>query len=297
MLAAAAIVLLLAGCGHAIGMSDANNAGVARGKPVSRIQAKGRIHLPSGRTYELTGDLALGPARPLFIVLGGLHLTSAQTQQATHITGASGLPSTPAPASATPFDDPVNDPDAQGYGSRHGITVAYGDGLGESWDAGECCGYAAAHHLDDLQYLADVVHDVSDRLPVDPRRVYLIGFSNGGMLAERAACDRPDLFAAAASVAGPLLTNCPYTTRILHVAGLADTTVHVNGGYSPRFHFTFPSINEVRDRVLHGHPDAVFDLVTIPHLGHEWPTAAANHFGTSNIATWLLRQSRPATAD
>src|SRR3546814_445517 len=40
--------------------------------------------------------------------------------------------------------------------------------------------------------------------PIDPKRVYLTGMSNGGFMVERLACARPDLIAGAAIVAATL---------------------------------------------------------------------------------------------
>jgi predicted peptidase len=53
----------------------------------------------------------------------------------------------------------------------------------------------------DTDRLAALVRDVSARYPVDPDRVYLIGYSMGGGGVWRVAIDHPDLFAAAAPAA------------------------------------------------------------------------------------------------
>jgi predicted peptidase len=50
----------------------------------------------------------------------------------------------------------------------------------------------------DTQRLAELVRDVIARYPVDPARVYLIGYSMGGGGVWRVAIDHPELFAAAA---------------------------------------------------------------------------------------------------
>ncbi|GIH97298.1 alpha/beta hydrolase family esterase [Planobispora siamensis] len=58
----------------------------------------------------------------------------------------------------------------------------------------------------DIAYLRDVVGDIARQWCVDPRRVHAAGFSNGGQMAGRLACDESDLIASAATHAGPLLT-------------------------------------------------------------------------------------------
>src|SRR5215468_5509844 len=47
------------------------------------------------------------------------------------------------------------------YADRHGFVVAYGLGIGRSWNAGTCCGPASRQGVDDVSYLAAVVADVS----------------------------------------------------------------------------------------------------------------------------------------
>ena len=71
---------------------------------------------------------------------------------------------------------------------REGFVVAYPNGIGwfgflQHWNAGHCCGLAAEDHVDDVSFLRYVIGDVSSRLQIDPRRVYIVGHSNGGMLA------------------------------------------------------------------------------------------------------------------
>ena len=52
-----------------------------------------------------------------------------------------------------------------------GAVVVYPDGLGQSWDAGTCCGYAVRHHVDDVRFLTRVVADVERRVLIDRSRI------------------------------------------------------------------------------------------------------------------------------
>ena len=86
---------------------------------------------------------------------------------------------------------------------RDGIVVAYPDGIGilgllQHWNAGFCCGKAARDGIDDIGFISRVIEDTRARLSIDPRRVYLVGFSNGGMLAYRFGAERPRQVAAIA---------------------------------------------------------------------------------------------------
>jgi polyhydroxybutyrate depolymerase len=109
----------------------------------------------------------------------------------------------------------------------NGFVVVYPVGLDESWNAGSCCGPSARNQVDDVGYLAAVVADVRERLPVD--RVFATGFSNGAMMALRLACERPDLLTAVAAVHGPLVTSTCDPSRPVH-------TMHIRG----RFDLSFP---------------------------------------------------------
>jgi polyhydroxybutyrate depolymerase len=55
---------------------------------------------------------------------------------------------------------------------------------------------------DDVRFLSELVDAVAGELAIDRRRVFAAGLSNGGMMVHRLGCERPDLFAAIAPVAG-----------------------------------------------------------------------------------------------
>ena len=92
---------------------------------------------------------------------------------------------------------------------REGFVVAYPNGYGflgiaRHWNSGHCCGPARAGGTDDVAFVDRVIGHVSERLPVDPERIYVVGFSNGGMLAHRYAAERAGRVAAVAVVAGTI---------------------------------------------------------------------------------------------
>ena len=132
---------------------------------------------------------------------------------------------------------------------REGFIVLYPNGMGlfgflQHWNAGHCCGKAADDHIDDVGFIAATIEDVTSRLNVDRDRVYMAGFSNGGMLAYRFAAERGDLLAAvapmAASIAGRAADDVPEwrvpepvrPLPILIVHGLSDDDVPYAGGVS-----------------------------------------------------------------
>ena len=93
---------------------------------------------------------------------------------------------------------------------RHGWAVAYANGTGPmrfaglSWNAVTCCGAAERRRIDDVGFARSLVDALVAAGVADRDRVYASGFSAGGMLALRLAC-QPDAFVAGvADVAGAM---------------------------------------------------------------------------------------------
>jgi polyhydroxybutyrate depolymerase len=86
---------------------------------------------------------------------------------------------------------------------------------------------------DDVGFLNAVLDDVTRRFPIDPRRVYATGFSNGAGMVFRLAAASPERFAAVAPVAGlcafdPPRLAAPMPT--LYIIGTQDPLVPPQGG-------------------------------------------------------------------
>lgn len=86
---------------------------------------------------------------------------------------------------------------------------------------------------DDLGYLNRVLADVTERYNTDTDRYYLLGVSNGAMMALRWACNNSDEFAAIASIIGQLAPGfaCQPTTNLplMHLTGAMDDVVREDG--------------------------------------------------------------------
>lgn len=133
---------------------------------------------------------------------------------------------------------------------QDGVLLAYlagtVDGLARRfWNASEvCCNFFAAP-VDDVTYVRAVIDDVSRRRPVDPKRVYVAGFSNGAFMAHRLACELPDRIAAIVAVSGVNATdNCRprQPVAVLQVHGDADPVVHYLGGRLGAGSAEYPSV-------------------------------------------------------
>ena len=114
------------------------------------------------------------------------------------------------------------------------LIVAFGEGVDHSWNAGSCCGTAAADDVDDIGYVRRLIDDVSEKYPVDPDQVFLAGYSNGGMMTYRFICENSDLLAGSASVAGTDTADCEpdQPVSLLQISGTDDEVVPIGGGRS-----------------------------------------------------------------
>ncbi len=113
-----------------------------------------------------------------------------------------------------------------------------------TWNAGNCCGYARDHAVDDVAFVRALLDAVSAEVCVDPKRAYATGFSNGGLLSHRLGCELSDRIAAVAPVGGGLgyldldrdppgvLFECrpPRPVPVLHIHGLQDGCYPFEGG-------------------------------------------------------------------
>lgn len=180
---------------------------------------------------------------------------------------------------------------------RDGVLVAYPQGDGAAWNAGDCCGAPARKGIDDVAFIAAVVADVQARYGVTQARTFVTGMSNGALMAYRLACDT-DLFAAVAAVAGTIVTGCqhPAPISVLHIHGLDDDRVRFDGGRGagaggvdgmpiPDVIALWRKADGCSDAVVVEHPPLttsrsgcpdgrVVELITITGAGHQWPGAS-----------------------
>jgi polyhydroxybutyrate depolymerase len=125
-------------------------------------------------------------------------------------------------------------------GSANGFITLAPDGnrdLGGNrfWNATEACCDFAGSGVDDLGYLTGLIDEAVERLHVDPQRVYLVGHSNGGFMANRIACDAADKVTAVMNIAGAGFldeTRCQPSRSVgyIQVHGTLDNTINYNGG-------------------------------------------------------------------
>lgn len=128
--------------------------------------------------------------------------------------------------------------DFDAVADAHGLVVAYPDGIAHEWNYTRGLpGYEKVEDADrdDVVFLATLAEHLVTSLGLDADRTYLVGFSNGGFMTNRVACERPDLFAAYGSVGGAgfggmtqLCSNeAPAAFLVMH--GTADPIVPWDG--------------------------------------------------------------------
>lgn len=125
---------------------------------------------------------------------------------------------------------------------RERVLVVYPEGTSRrgggllTWNAGHCCGHAMTAQVDDIAFLRAIVDRLAQLLPIDEKRIYVAGMSNGAMLAHRAGREMGDRVAAIASVVGGLFGDEPPArdpVAALMINGMRDRAVPPDGG-TPR---------------------------------------------------------------
>lgn len=90
----------------------------------------------------------------------------------------------------------------------------------------------------DVAFLFDLLDEVVARTCVDPDRIYLTGFSQGGYLSLVMACRQPERIAAVAPVAGLVdIDVCDQSVPVpvLAIHGTADDIMSYDGVMAPKF--------------------------------------------------------------
>jgi polyhydroxybutyrate depolymerase len=166
-------------------------------------------------------------------------------------------PETPAPLLMLLHGYTGNGPDTEAYfnfgpyADTNGYIYTYPNGRidpwGDSfWDATDfCCDRETPNTDEDSIYLLDLIEEIEAAANVDPKRIFIAGYSNGGCMAYRMACDHSKKIAGIISVAGPMFNpwnadgdpangedycQPKQPVHVLHIHGTADTVALYDGG-------------------------------------------------------------------
>jgi polyhydroxybutyrate depolymerase len=187
--------------------ADASDSGrpLAIGDPALAFDPPARLRLPS--------TAQAGERVPLLLVLHGFGVSS------TLLIAKAGL-------------NQVADQKKFAYLAPEGAR----DGLGRPfWNAGKSCCDLDHRSVDDVKRLRELLDANLGNAAIDPKRVFVIGYSNGGFMAQRLACEVGDRIAGVISVAGAAPAAdvaCAQTSALsfLEIHGDADQVVHYAGG-------------------------------------------------------------------
>jgi len=144
---------------------------------------------------------------------------------------------------------------------RDGYVAVYPNGTGVfadrllTWNAGTCCGRAAAQRVDDVGFVIALLEDLGKRMPYDRARVYATGLSNGSMMAYRLAAEAPHRVAAVAGVAGAMTLSrfAPsLPVPVMHIHSVDDGRALYGDGLGPAFPMT-------NTRVFHQSVDSMIE--------------------------------------
>jgi polyhydroxybutyrate depolymerase len=121
---------------------------------------------------------------------------------------------------------------------REGFLVAYPEGIGRSWNDGRDSGLIPAQreHIDDLAFVEAMLDQIAQSHPVDPRRVFATGISNGGFFSEFLGAHLAQRIAAIAPVAGGIPARWAGTfvpaapVSVLVIQSTSDPLVPYGGG-------------------------------------------------------------------
>jgi polyhydroxybutyrate depolymerase len=183
---------------------------------------------------------------------------------------------------------------------KSGFILVYPSGISGVWNTGTCCGVAVENNIDEVGFFRQILLELGETITFDPKRVYATGFSLGGMMAFRLACEMSDTFAAVAPVAGALVFSpCQplQPVSIMQVHGKHDTSVPYIGGLGGFMTgtITFPPVEETvakwakldgcdtaatsTQEAIATHTSYVgckngssVELYTIDGMGHNWPS-------------------------
>ncbi len=121
---------------------------------------------------------------------------------------------------------------------RRKYIVIYPEAVGKHWNDGRNLSFYASQkmNIDDTGFIGKLIEDFQKDYPISSKKAFIVGMSNGGMLALRIACEMPDRVAAIGIVAAGMPQNiknfCKFQkVNVIMFIGDKDPLIPINGGY------------------------------------------------------------------
>jgi len=118
----------------------------------------------------------------------------------------------------------------------YGVWLILPDGVQGKWNYGGL----SVKTVNDVKFIGKVIDDAIAKYPIDPKRIYMAGYSNGGLMAQRFACADPGRIAAVGVVSTTIeqldALGCrpPVGTPMLYINGVDDPIVPFEGNFLKR---------------------------------------------------------------
>lgn len=177
--------------------------------------------------------------------------------------------------------------------------VAYPNGYLRTWNAHGCCGPAKRRQVDDIAFLRALIEKFEKEFAVGPTKVFVVGVSNGGMMAYRAGLELSDKIAAVGSIEGCMFKShhvLDVPISVIAINGKKDRIIRYDGGVGQQFGYkinshsvadtikfwvehnhcktdpnTTESGNVTKDIYSNGIDSCEVCLYSIKNGGHVWP--------------------------
>lgn len=126
--------------------------------------------------------------------------------------------------------------DLDAAADREGFVAVFPDGIEHNWNDGRDTTDAYKAGADDIAFVRALVESLKAKLPIDEKRIYATGVSNGGVFSHRLACETADIFGAVGPVSGLMATkfvprcNPSGTVSVVAIHGTADQGMPIQGG-------------------------------------------------------------------
>jgi polyhydroxybutyrate depolymerase len=118
----------------------------------------------------------------------------------------------------------------------HGFLVVYPDGLSASWADGRGATPSDTDGIDDIKFLSELIRKLVRDYKIDALRVFVTGYSNGGFMSQRIACELSSQVVAVGVVAatmGEITASHCHPERpvsVMLIQGTKDPLVPFQGG-------------------------------------------------------------------